>query len=288
MEADIVDGPYFCSNKEFMEKVPNYSAYIEAAEEYMELHENYNYKDISEEAGRKKFEDGLNKHSPAPADFNAQYNDDRISYIISHKLIQKSVFATNDNCIFQNGNGETLVRGILYFTILEGTEDDYKIGIEYKVDVEVYVTIRYKYNEPTEYLVDGYDTIGDITGAEPSALTYSLSPTGSRVMVNGNAVSFDAYNINGSNYFKLRDLAMTLNGTDKQFEVTWDGAKNAINLTANKAYTAVGGELAVSSNPIASEAKMTASKVFVNGNEASFTAYKLAATTILSYVILQK
>jgi hypothetical protein len=50
--------------------------------------------------------------------------------------------------------------------------------------------------------------------------------------VNGQSVAFNAYNIDGNNYFKLRDLAYALNGTEKQFEVGWDGAANAISLTS--------------------------------------------------------
>lgn len=65
------------------------------------------------------------------------------------------------------------------------------------------------------------------------------TPTSSKVLVNGNEVAFDAYNINGNNYFKLRDVANVINGSEKQFEVTWDGSKNAINLISNKAYTVV-------------------------------------------------
>ena len=104
----------------------------------------------------------------------------------------------------------------------------------------------------------------------PSAL-----PTSSKVLINGKTISFEAYNINGSNYFKLRDLAMAVNGTEKQFEVGWDGTKNAINLATNKAYTVTGGELTVSSSPTAKEAKPTTSKVYVNGNEVSFIAYNI-------------
>jgi predicted methyltransferase len=97
-------------------------------------------------------------------------------------------------------------------------------------------------------------------------------------LVNGKALSFEAYNIDGSNYFKLRDLAMAVNRTEKQFEVGWDGAKNAINLTTNKAYTPTGGELAIPTNPTAKEAKPTTSKVYVNGNEVTFTAYNISGS----------
>ena len=68
-------------------------------------------------------------------------------------------------------------------------------------------------------------------------------PTNSKVFVNGQAIEFDAYKINNNNYFKLRDLAKVLTGTEKQFEVTWDGVNKAINLISNKPYTIVGGEL---------------------------------------------
>ena len=55
-----------------------------------------------------------------------------------------------------------------------------------------------------------------------SALAVSpatANPTASTVSVNSKIVSFDAYIIGGSNYFKLRDLAYSLNGTAKQFAV---------------------------------------------------------------------
>jgi hypothetical protein len=52
-----------------------------------------------------------------------------------------------------------------------------------------------------------------ISGNGVPSTPQSASPTSSTVLVNGKNVAFDAYNINGNNYFKLRDLAYTLNGT---------------------------------------------------------------------------
>ncbi len=68
--------------------------------------------------------------------------------------------------------------------------------------------------------------------------------TNSTVLVNGVPTTFEAYNIGGNNYFKLRDLAMALNGTDKQFEVSWDAANSRIALFSGAPYTPVGSELA--------------------------------------------
>jgi hypothetical protein len=93
--------------------------------------------------------------------------------------------------------------------------------------------------------------------------------------VNGREVSFEAYNINGSNYFKLRDLAMAVNGTKKQFSVGWDAEKQVIDLVSGAAYKPVGNELAVSGNLTAKEARPTKSQVFVRGRSVQVTAYNI-------------
>jgi hypothetical protein len=97
-------------------------------------------------------------------------------------------------------------------------------------------------------------------------------------MVNGKEVAFEAYAIGDSNYFRLRDLAMAVNGTDKQFQVGWDGANNAINLTTKTAYTPVGNELSVSSNPAVKDAKPTESKISLDGKEITLTVYNIAGS----------
>jgi hypothetical protein len=100
------------------------------------------------------------------------------------------------------------------------------------------------------------------------------TPTASEVLVNGERGSFDAYNIDGSNYFKLRDLAYVMNGTEKRFEVGWDGANNAIALTSGKPYTSVGGEM-TGKGTGEKIPNATTSKITLNGDEVSFTAYNI-------------
>lgn len=100
-------------------------------------------------------------------------------------------------------------------------------------------------------------------------------PTSASVIVNGSAVSFQAYNIDGNNYFKLRDLAKALNGTEKQFEVGWDGSNNAIALSAGKAYTPVGGELTPTGNTSSLTVAISSATVYLDGRKVSFTAYNI-------------
>lgn len=109
---------------------------------------------------------------------------------------------------------------------------------------------------------------------EPVEPALTATPTASAVYVNGELIGFDAYNINGNNYFKLRDLAYVLSGTEKQFEVGWDGANNSISLTSGTVYTVIGGEMA--SKGTGNKAPMaTTSKIVLDGKEVSFTAYNI-------------
>ncbi len=100
------------------------------------------------------------------------------------------------------------------------------------------------------------------------------APASAKVLVNGQKVGLNAYNISGNNYFKLRDLAYALNGTEKQFDVGWDAANNAISLTTGIAYTGAGGESA-SQTAVAKTAIPSSSKIFVDGKELQLVAYTI-------------
>jgi hypothetical protein len=95
-----------------------------------------------------------------------------------------------------------------------------------------------------------------------------------RVSVNSRITQVYLYNIKGNNYFKLRDLAMLLNGTDKQFEVSWDAENKAIALISGAAYTAVGGELAYPAT-VTDKASPTTAKVYIDNSEVTPTAYNI-------------
>jgi hypothetical protein len=105
-------------------------------------------------------------------------------------------------------------------------------------------------------------------------------PTSAKVLINGGMeegeLSFDAYNINDNNYFKLRDLAFVLSGHDyhKQFDVAWDAANNAILLTSGKQYTPVGGEMEGKGEGNKTP-RATTSKIILDGKEVPFTAYNI-------------
>ena len=97
-------------------------------------------------------------------------------------------------------------------------------------------------------------------------------PTSSPVFINGEEISFDAYSINDNNYFKLRDLAYALSGSDKQFDVGYDSENDAVFIVGGAPYTIVGGEMAPSSYR-AAEAAPSHSRLIKNGSDAQAEAY---------------
>lgn len=102
----------------------------------------------------------------------------------------------------------------------------------------------------------------------------TVNQTNAKVLVNGVATSFEAYIINGNNYFKLRDLAKVVSGTQKQFEVSWDEKVRAINLVSNSAYTPVGGELA-NGDGRSKQAIPNTSIIYKDGSIVQLTAYTI-------------
>jgi len=56
---------------------------------------------------------------------------------------------------------------------------------------------------------------------------------------------------------------------------SWGSVANAIQLTSNKSYTTVGGELALSGNTQNRSATATTSKLYVDGKAISLTAYNI-------------
>lgn len=98
------------------------------------------------------------------------------------------------------------------------------------------------------------------------------TPSTAKVMVNGAEVPFGSYNIDGYNYFKLTDISFSIFGTEKQFKVSWDAEKNAINMLLGEGHTVLGTELAANSgrNELAD---LFTSPIYCDGRQVNPTVY---------------
>jgi len=183
-------------------------------------------------------------------------------------LIMKA-YDANDNDIIPVEVVDRVVSGV---DIWNGEEYPWSVNErDYSFDIPVKVGInKIRFDDGGEY---NKITLTINVFVKPA----TANPTSHKVFVNGEETAFDAYNIDGNNYFKLRDLANVLSGTEKQFEVGWDAATNAVTLTSGKAYTKVGGEMTGKGSGNQT-AVPTTSKIYLDGKEIQFTAYNIGGS----------
>ena len=129
--------------------------------------------------------------------------------------------------------------------------------------------------------VDGYAVLNTGTGTPAQttpAQTANAVLSSQKLSVNGKNIDCEKYNIGGSNYFKLRDLACVLSGTAAQFEVGFDAAASAVSITTGAAYTPNGTELA-SGVDNANTAQRSSQTIMIDGVERSdLTAYNIGGS----------
>lgn len=101
-----------------------------------------------------------------------------------------------------------------------------------------------------------------------------LLPTSAQVEIDGENRQFDAYEIGGNNYFKLRDLAFVLNGSQKQFSVSWVPEEEKVILESGEPYLPVGGEM-VARTGTAKEATPSKANVELDGEPLELTAFSI-------------
>lgn len=112
---------------------------------------------------------------------------------------------------------------------------------------------------------------GTAYGAEP----VTAQGSNTVVLVNGVAQEIYPYNIEGSNYFKLRDMAAVLAATDKAFAVEWDEAKGAIALNTAKGYEVGETDLQFPAGASAVQAEPSQVALYCDGQPLEIGAYNI-------------
>ena len=99
-------------------------------------------------------------------------------------------------------------------------------------------------------------------------------PSKVRVILDGAEISFDAYNIGGNNFFKLRDLAYSLDQSGKSFEVKWIEEDRIIEIQSGESYSEVGGEMGAGI-PTENRGVINRDPILYNGEEIELLAYNI-------------
>ncbi|MEL7654933.1 MAG: stalk domain-containing protein, partial [Bacillota bacterium] len=104
--------------------------------------------------------------------------------------------------------------------IVSGTEKQFQV--EYNTQLKAINLIS-----KTSYTAVG----GEMTAGDGKSKNATLNTA--KIYKDGTEVSLTAYNINGNNYFKLRDIASSFN-----IGITWDSATNTVGIDTTKDYVA--------------------------------------------------
>ena len=113
---------------------------------------------------------------------------------------------------------------------------------------------------------------------EPGAPALNIIRSPPKLSVDGQEIACEKYNINGSNFFKLRDLAQLLNGTGSQFGVGYDAAAATVTVTTGKAYESTGTELKTGVNN-SSTTQPSAQSILINGTaHGELTVYNIGGS----------
>lgn len=111
-----------------------------------------------------------------------------------------------------DGNNYCKLRDIAY--ILKGTDSCFSVGWDSRDQMIVITT--------------GQDYTGK--GGKAASGKKTATSTAADIYIDGDYVQLDGYNIGGSNYFKLRDIAEFVNA-----EVTWNNATKSVNIRTKNA-----------------------------------------------------
>ncbi len=207
-----------------------------------------------------------------------------VGYGISKDELDYDGMSTNNMRYFrvENPSSRSEQKVLILKDSFQNATTDYFTEVFREVNV---VDPRYKSDETILELVNQRDI--DIilflyhqNNISSELITYlqppieNIRPSSSAVFVDGESKTFDAYNIGGNNYFKLRDVATVMSGTEKQFNVTWNGEKSCIELISGKPYKPVGGEMSKGDGK-PKTAISNASTIYKDGIEVDLTAYTI-------------
>lgn len=165
--------------------------------------------------------------------------------------------------------------GYYFFQLDANGDGDWDIYATVRIDDQKYIEniFRTLYGDHLAASYEAYLDAGvaDMPDFAESVMTESKSQM---LSIAGARNTLGAYNIADNNYFKLRDICCALTDMGYNIEVTWDGAKNAINLITGQPYTRVGGEYEQNDSGMQT-ANISSSAVYLNGTPIDITAYNI-------------
>ncbi|MEE0510051.1 MAG: D-alanyl-D-alanine carboxypeptidase family protein [Peptococcaceae bacterium] len=118
--------------------------------------------------------------------------------------------------------------------------------------------------------------LGDAQTEASAGRQTAIGRSDNSVQIDGKYSKVASYNIGGNNYFRLRDLATILAGTEAEFDVGYNDEKRLITISSKTALSGTPSLIQLDSNDVALPNAMT---VMVDGLYLAPTAYNIDGFT---------
>ncbi|MBP5166019.1 MAG: metallophosphoesterase [Oscillospiraceae bacterium] len=173
---------------------------------------------------------------------------------------------------------KTFAMDASYNYTAEGYDGDVYCGLDFDsltdtgIDAdEGYFDISF--NAPGTYYIVVKGSVGEAAGIvvveKPACMVSNQAVT-----LDGEEVQIAHYNVNGNNYFKLRDLACILNGTAYQYNVGYDRESRTVIVTTGEGYNALNTDMLIGDDR-SSTCVVSNQPVSVNGETVAVRAYNI-------------
>lgn len=200
--------------------------------------------------------------------------------IIGACLSDIEVYIKDGNYVFVGKEVPRYSAVINYYrlTLANNTLEALKIN---KHDVSPYQSIQYVDMHGSNFLTNGYPNrtkIQSFINSYDPVNTLTATPSDAILSINGREYELAGYNVNNSNYYKIRDIAMLMSTTSARFNVKWDPTLNGISILTGERYEIIGGEL--ENSPQSSlEISETSSPIYIDGVLSEVEAYTINGST---------
>lgn len=200
--------------------------------------------------------------------------------IIGACLSDIEVYIKDGNYVFVGKEVPRYSAVINYYrlTLANNTLEALKIN---KHDVSPYQSIQYVDMHGSNFLTNGYPNrtkIQSFINSYDPVNTLTATPSDAILSINGREYELAGYNVNNSNYYKIRDIAMLMSTTSARFNVEWDPTLNGISILTGERYEIIGGEL--ENSPQSSlEISEPSSPIYIDGVLSEVEAYTINGST---------
>lgn len=200
--------------------------------------------------------------------------------IIGACLSDIEVYIKNGNYIFVGKEVPRYSSVINYYKLVLADNKLEAIKIN-KHDVSPYQSVQYVDMHGANFLTNGYPNrskIQNFINSYEGVNSLTAAPSTATISINGKEYELAGYNVNNSNYYKIRDIAMLMRSTSARFNVEWDPALNGISILTGIKYEIIGGELENETHN-SLEITETTSPIYIDGEPADITAYTINGST---------